>query len=342
MMNLVENKIIQFNTEEDKNVWNCISTFLERIEQNSKNTRLTYERSIRDFFLTMRNKNLEDLVERDLIFKKPQIETYQVNLKKEFKGTTVNNKLSALKRVYSKLEDYGFDVKSSWFDVDRYSEHEKESYDAVTFEEVKEIIGLLHNTRKGREKALFVEVAFVTAFRKASVQSLKYKDVYRHSDSWVIETVGKGNKKDTKKISDELYQKIARQKMVERKSDEDEIFSLTNKTINAMMVFIRKNIDFGRRNITFHSFKKASIQEVAVRTGYDLKAMQAQGNHASINTTLDFYMKNKDIDDMTAVDLDYNPPVDKFEDMSKEDLIKMLKSSPRDIQMKLLKQEGLV
>lgn len=339
MMNATN--IIQFNTTEDKNVWNCMTTFLTRTSQNSENTRKTYERAIRDFFLVMRNKELEGLVESDLIFTKSQIETYQVRLKEEFKGTTVNNRMSALKRVYRKLEDYGFDVKSSWFELDRYSEHEKESYDPMTYDEVMETLKIIKNTRKGEEKSLFIELAFTTAFRKESLRNVRMKDFRQYKDEWVIEILGKGNKKDTKKVSDDLYNRIFEFVKMENKTQEDKIFSLTNKTINGMMRYIRENIDFGEKKVTFHSFKKASIEEVALRTGYDLKAMQAQGNHASINTTLDYYMANKKIDDMTVVDINYVPPVEKFEDMSKEELISMLMNAPRDIQVKLLKQEGI-
>lgn len=340
MMNARAN-VIQFNTEDDKSVWNCMNTFLTRTGQNSKNTRLTYERAIRDFFLIMRNKELEGLVEADLIFTKPQVETYQVNLKEKFKSTTVNNRISALKRTYSKLEDYGFAVKASWFDLDRYSEHDKEGYDSMTLEEVKQAIEIILETRKGLEKALFIELAFTTAFRKESLRSSKFSDIYKHDDVWVIETVGKGNKKDTKKISDELYGKIAKFQEDEGKDSNERIFKLTNKTIRVMMDYIRERINFGRRNITFHSLKKASIQEVATKSGNDLKAMQAQGNHASINTTMDYYMANKRIDDMVVVDINYNPPVEKFEEMTKEELLKMINNAPRDIQTKLLKQEGL-
>ena len=199
MMNAQAN-VIQFNTNEDKNVWGCMNTFFTRIGQNSENTKATYERAIRDFFLVMRNKELERLVESDLIFTKPQVETYQVNLKSQYKSATVNNRISALKRVYSKLEDYGFEVKSSWFDLERYSEHDKESYDSMTLDEVKEAINIIKDTRKGTEKSLFIELAFTTAFRKESLRSTVFHDIYKHGDSWVIETIGKGNKKDTKKI----------------------------------------------------------------------------------------------------------------------------------------------
>lgn len=337
-----QTNIIQLNPVEEKNVWSCLSTFLTRTGQNSKNTRLAYERAIRDFFLTMRNKDIEHLVESDLIFKKSQIETYQVSLREKFKSTTVNMKMSALKRTYTKLQDYGFDVQPSWFDLDRYSEHDKEGYDSMTMEEVQEAIELLSNTRKGAEKALFVEMAFVTAFRKESIRSMTFENIYNRDGEWVIEVIDKGNKKSSSKITQDFYERLLDFKRIENKSDDDRIFILTNKTIRRMIEYIRENMDFGQRRIVFHSLKKASIEEVALRTGNDLKAMQAQGHHANIQTTLDHYMSNKTIDDMTAVDMHYEPPVDEFSNMSKEELVDMLKNAPRDIQIKLLKQEGMM
>lgn len=335
-----QTNIIQLNPVEDKNVWNCLSTFLTRTGQNSKNTQVAYERAIRDFFLKMRNKDIEHLIESDLIFTKSQVETYQVGMREQFKSTTVNMKMSALKRTYSKLQDYGFEVQPSWFDLDRYSEHDKEGYDPMTLEEVQEAIRLLSKTRKGEEKSLFVEMAFVTAFRKESIRNMKYSDIYNRDGDWVIEVIDKGNKKSNSKITEDFYERLMAFKSSENKKDDDRIFILTNKTIRRMIEHIRDNIDFGQRRIVFHSLKKASIEEVALRTGNDLKAMQAQGHHASIQTTLDHYMSNKTIDDMTAVDMHFEPPVEEFENMSREELLSMLKDAPRDIQIKLLKQEG--
>lgn len=333
--------VIQLNVEDDKNVWGCLDTFLTRVGQNSKNTRSTYERAIRDFFMDMRGKKIENLVERDLIFTKNQVESYQVKLKEKFKGTTVNTKMSALKKTYMKFEDYGFDVRATWFDVDRYSEHEKESYDSMTFDEVMKAIELIKETRKGEEKALFIETAFVTAFRKESLKTISMNSIYKHNDGeYVVEVIDKGNKKSKNKISKDLYERLYSFAKSEEKGLDESIFVLTNKTIRGMMDHIRENIDFGKRRIVFHSLKKASIEEVALQTGYDLKAMQAQGHHASVQTTLDHYMAKKTVDDMQAVDMYSEAPVEEFELMSKEELVEMLNNAPRDIQIKLLRQEG--
>ncbi|MGV4321294.1 tyrosine-type recombinase/integrase [Bacillus mojavensis] len=328
--------VIQFNTKEDKNVWNCINTFLNRIGQNSENTRVTYERSIRDFFRTMKGKELESLVEDDLIFTKPQVETYQVNLKsRNFKSTTVNNKMSALKKCYIKLKEYGFNVDPDWFLLDRYDEHDKESHSSMTHEEIVKAINLVSQTRQGLQKSLLIRLAYATAFRKESLLNLKWTDIINRDGTWFVKTLGKGNKWDYKKISSNLYDELMKYKET---SEKEKIFTLTKKTVNAMMKYIRDNIDFGDRKITFHSLKKSSIEEVALITNYDLKAMQRQGNHANITTTLNDYMAKKSLDDMVVVDIDFHVPIEKFDELSREELIELIKNSDRNIQIKLLQK----
>lgn len=329
--------VIQFNIDDDKNVWRCIKTFLDRVEQNSKNTRVSYEKAIRDFFLTMRGKKLEDLIEQDLIFKKPQIETYQVNLRNTFKATTVNSRMSGLKKCYTKLKEYEFNVNDSWFELDRYSEHEKDRYSPMTYNEVVKSMELVSKTRKGSEKKLLLRLAFATAFRKESLLNLKWTDLSYQDDVWVIKTLGKGNEWDYKKVSDGLYDELMKQKEL---IDGEKIFQLTSKTVNKMMNHIRDNIDFGDRKITFHSLKKSSIDAVATLTNYDLKIMQRQGNHASITTTLNDYMENKKLDDLIVVDIDYNVPIEKVEELSKGKLVDLIKSLDRNSQVKLLKKMG--
>lgn len=338
-MDNISNKVVQYNNNNDKNVWGCISTFLDRKEQNSINTRRSYEHTYRAFFKTMRNKELEDLVESDLIFTKPQIERYQVDLRKKLKASSVNNKISALKKCYMKLKDYGFDVEPNWFDLDRYAEFDKEPYDPMTHEEVVKTIALVSKTRKGYEKALMIRVAYATAFRKESILDLTFNDIVNIKDQWYIKCLGKGKKWDYKKLSDDLFNELMKHK---KKVNREKIFTLTDRTVQKMLKYIKENIDFGDRYITFHSLKKSSIEEVAVITNNDIKAMQAQGNHSSSLTMMDNYMSDKRMEDLVVVDINYHVPVEKFDELSREELLRIIKNTDRTTQMKLLHQGRLI
>lgn len=322
---------------ENHNVFETIHTFLTRKGQNSNNTMVTYERSIRDFFRTMQNKELEQLVENDLIFSKKQIESYQVALRNQYKGVTVNNSITALRECYKRLESNGFSVSASWFDLERYDESDSTKYDTLSNEEVIQILNMISNTRKGFEKALLIRLAYATAFRKASLLSLKWTDIVEINSIKYIKTIGKGNVPSHKKLSKELYEELMTHK---ENSNSDKIFQLTDKTVQKMMDKIRSSFDFGERHIVFHSFKKASINEVNLISGGDIKMMQAHGDHSNANTTLNYYLADKLLDDLVVVDINTNIPVEKFDEMSKEELVNMLKSSNRTIQIQLLQQLG--
>ncbi|UGO51198.1 site-specific tyrosine recombinase [Bacillus phage vB_BanS_Skywalker] len=322
---------------ENRNPYATILTFLTRKGQDSENTKDTYKRHIRDFFRTMKNKELETLVESDLVFTKNQIKAYQVALKEQYKGSTVNNAISALKECYDQLEDDGFDVNASWFNLERYDEHDSESWDAFTHDEVIEIINLVSKTRAGRQKALLVRLAYATAFRKQSLLDLKFADIIDINGIWYIKTLGKGNKWSHKKLTDELYQELMDFK---GEAEREKIFTLTTKTVNKMMNFIREKIDFGDRRIVFHSFKKASIEEVNVITGGDLKAMQAHGDHSDPTTTVNNYLANKKLEDLVAVDVDAHVPVEEFEKLTRDDLLELLMNADRNTQIKLLRKMG--
>lgn len=329
--------VVQLNNNENKNVWSTIHTYLLRKGQDSENTRKTYERAIRDFFKTMRNKELEELLEEDLVFTKEQAERYQVSLKEHYKGTTVNNSITAIKECYEKLEDNGFDVKASWFKLDRYDEHDKESYGSLTHDEVCKIIELVSDTRKGYEKALLVRLAYATAFRKESLLQAKWTDIINIDGQWYMKVLGKGNKWSHKKLTTDLYDSLMEHK---ERMGKEKIFELTDKTVNKMMSYIREHMDFGDRKIVFHSLKKASLNEINIITGGDLKAIQAHGDHADIRTTLNDYLDKKKIEDLVAVDVNAHVPVEKFDELSKDELVSLIKGMDRNTQIKLLQKLG--
>ena len=322
------------NMQESINVYGSIITYLNRVGQDSENTAITYEKAIRDFFLTTRNKDIEYLNESDLNYSMQDVEAYQTELRKTCKASTVNTKMSAIKKLMDKLDGYGLKVNSKVFDVERYKEYDTVSYDPMSKEEVLKFMDIVSKTRKGEEKALFINVAFVTAFRKESILNLKWSDIEYFKGVWTIKTLGKGNVWDRKKIPQSLFLGLTeyREKIPKR----DRIFTLSNTTINGMMKLVRDEIDFGERTIAFHSLKKSSIEETAILTNYDLKAMQAQGNHANVATTLNNYMSAKKFDDMITLDLSEEFDFSILEGLSKEELIGIIKKADRVTQIKLI------
>ncbi|MFS0905777.1 tyrosine-type recombinase/integrase [Priestia aryabhattai] len=330
------NNVVQLNSGENKNPYATIYTFLTSKGHESDNTRKTYERAIRDFFRTMKNKEIEHLIETDLTFTKDQIKKYSVALKNNgYADSTVNNALTAIRECYRDLKDDGFDVDVDWFMIKRYSEKDKKRFDSLSHEEIIEIIQLVSKTRKGSEKALLVRLAYATAFRKESLLNLTWNDIYDDGGIRYVKTIGKGKEPDYKKLSDDLYDTLMAHKATTKG---DKIFELTDKTVNRMMNYIREHMYFGNRRIVFHSFKKASINEVAVITNYDIKAMQRQGNHKDVKTTLNEYAESKRFDDLVIVDINYEIPTQEFDELTHEELLALVKSMDRNTHLKMLQK----
>lgn len=339
--NLIRMQPNEIQNDKQSEIVEAITLWLDRVGQNSINTKKAYQRAIKEFFLVTRKKEIEELTVDDLQYTLKEVEKYQVAMRKKSKTTTVNSKMSAIKRCFEKLSEYDFPVKPSWFNVERYKEFDKKSYDPMTHDEIVQAINIVSQTIKGREKALLIRMAYATAFRKDSLCKLRFKDIVDRDGVKYVKTLGKGQEWDYKKLSSELYDAIMEHKNIVNRKD-DRIFTLQPETISDMLKLICEKIDFGDRRIVFHSLKKSSIDEVAIITNYDLKAMQAQGNHSNVATTLNDYMRRKQMDEMVTVDINFNVPVEKFDEMTKEELVEMLKKTDRNVQIKLLNSVGAI
>lgn len=316
------------------NVFEAITSFLNSVSVESEHTRTTYESAIKDFFKNTRDKELKFLTVDDLSFTYYEIELYRNSMIGKYKNSTINTKMIAVKKMYDKLARYGIEVNASAFDIQKLKEHDTNSYDMMTIEEVNKSIDIINKTRNGYEKSLLIKVAFSTALRKNVLLKLKWSDVYMQGETPIIKTLGKGNKWSIKKIDLGLYNELIDYKS---KVSRDNVFSLSSSTVQRMMDKINNSIDFGDRNITFHSFKKASIEEMGIQTNYDIKAMQKHGDHSDASTTLNIYLAQKEIDNMPTISTDIKEvDISTLEHLTKEQLIDIIKKSDRETKIKLL------
>lgn len=320
-------------------VWDAMQTFLDRKGQNSKNTKDTYERALRIFFLDTRGKKLEDLTPSDLVFSMHEVEKYQVKLRKKHKESTVNTKLKAVRSCYKKLSSYGFPVDPEWFSVEHYKLTDKKGSEPMSHAEVLASLQVVSRTYKAKQKMLLIRLAYATAFRLETLLELKRSDFSNMDGVWVVKVLGKGQKWDVKKITNDLYEEVLEQF---KQSKNDKLFTFTDKTITDMMKKIKSEIDFGDRTISFHSFKKSSIEEVRIITNNDLYAMKEHANHSSPQTTIADYANRRRIDELVVVDIDYHVPVEAFDHLTHEQLLDLVKSADRNTQIKLLQKMGII
>ena len=336
-MKTLQTQAVSTTLDLNTNVAKYVYAFLNTVSVESDNTYNTYFVAIRDFFQETRYKPIEMLKEGDLQFSLMEVENYQSFLAKTLKASTVNTKMTAISSCMNKLQAYGLQVNTSAFNVKRLKESDSDGYDPLTVSEVREIIELVKDTALGTQKALLVEIAFVTAFRKNSILKLRWSDLTEKHGYSILTTIGKGKKKDEKKISDDLVKKLLDYKDSDESKSDELIFTMSSKTVDRMMDYIRKNIDFGTRNITFHSFKKSAIEEIGMATNYDLKQMQRLGSHADITTTLNSYLKNVDFDNSFEMDLYQEPDLSVLSGLSKEQLIQLISNVSRKSQYEIIR-----
>lgn len=333
-MSIVEANVLSIVPQPDCEVYNAIQSFLESAGVESNNTKTTYETAIKDFFKTTRSKSLYELSRNDLKFTYMDVEKYRNGLIGTLKNASINIKMIAIKKLFDKLVKYEIISDSKPFEMHKLKEYDVKSYDSMSIEEVRKCVDVVEASKNGFEKGLLIRLAFATGFRKHALMTLKFSNITILDGQPIIKVLDKGNKWSTKKLDDKLYKEITTYK---ESVSRDNIFSLSNTTVQRMMNLINEKIDFGDRYITFHSFKKASIEEVAVQTNYDIKAMQYQGNHADVTTTLNVYLSKKKMDDMPIVSLNNNKPdLSSLKDLTKNDLYDIIVKLDRQTQIQVL------
>lgn len=316
-------QVLQINDrlkQENANILDSFHLMIDTMKLRSVNTAINYESWIRTFFMDTRSKKLEDLSYTDLKFNKADIKRYQIEMfNKKLKSSTISTRLSAMKKLYIALEDDGIPVNANIFDIEIINKKDTQKYDSLSVEEVIDIVDYVSTKRNGDQKSLLIELAFSTSFRLKSLLTLTKKSFYIQNNLYLVKVIGKGNKPDIKQIDHDLYYKAL------SISDEEKIFTLGERSIVRMMEEIRNHFDFGNRNIVFHSLKKAGIEYRGELTGFNVKAMQRQGNHSNASTTLNNYVKDYDIEELIPIDIHSTIDTSIIEDVSHNQLLQVIK-----------------
>lgn len=304
-------------------VYDTIRTFLNDKGSRSENTRIAYEYDITQFFNFMLGKSLEELNENDLIFKHSEIVKYRTYLASQYDNSSVNRKMSALKKLYTFLERDMAHITSNVFNLDKLKEnpnHRGVIYPNEAFLMMEKVL----SHYRGLEKSLLIEFAAKTSFRISAILNTTWDDFYKENGIWVVKVIDKGNVVDKKPIKDEFYNRL---KVLDNgKYSDNKVFHFTKKTCNAMIKRLCKELDLDpRRNITFHSLKKTAIHWALENTG-DIRLAARQGNHKSIETTMKYYAETQNCyDDMPGLNMDSTIDSDNLYNFSKEQIIDAIK-----------------
>lgn len=320
-------QVIRIDQCQEETVWGNIEAWLQKCEKKSENTAKTYNKAVRDYFFWLCKKRLEDLEPKDLIASGTLLVKYQNLLKEKNKNSTVNTKMAAIRSVYKFIEEDYAGVKSEWFNkIDRFDEDEDgEGYGELFQDEIIQMMEYASQEPcKGLEKSLLIEMAVTTSFRKSSLLSLKWSDIkYNEKENLYIISTYLKRKKDSKPITPDQYERLLQLK----ETNKDYIFTLSTSTIQKFMDRLCKNIIADdTRNITFHSYKNVAIN-FACRVMKDMHAAKTQGNHSSMQTTEDCYIKaNREFSNMPGLKMWQDCDLSKLDELSKEELVKIIKS----------------
>ena len=326
----VNNNVVNLNNESPVIM---INKFLDK-PSFSDNTKKSYAQSIKSFFKFIRNKELHELKYEDLKINLHELESYQKFLMDSGKNnSSINQNIHCISSLYKSLKGYGLDVNYEVFNnLQRLKENNRNSYGILDWNEVEQMIELVKWEQRGDEKSILIELGARTSFRLDALLNLKWTDFKKINGVYVISIVDKGEIHE-KPIWEKDYERI---KYLQDRNREY-VFSIDSKTVNRMMKRLVSKMGLKDRNITFHSLKKVGINEVGYLTGGDIKAMQQQGNHKDVNTTLDHYQEiEKDPSKMACLLIGEEPDLSKLEEMSKEDLIGLINSLDRVTQFKIL------
>lgn len=322
---------------------------------NNENTKRNYRNHINDFctFLLkfpLEEINKDDIDNANISFNTMlNYKTYMSETKKEngdnYGGQTIRTKIYAVNSwlEYLYKHERGYNVPSpDKLKLDRKTMPKVKGNNGskpFTYNEVLNMICKAKEYKDGEMKSLLIEFALVTAWRKeAIISSISFGSFYRVKDNvdyWLVDIVDKGDKEDTKAISNDLYERLM--KLNPNHEDDDLVFPISNTSVDNLINQLKKDLNI-QGDKSFHGIKKASVIRVLDLTDNIFKA-QKHACHESIETTAKFYaLYNRNFAEDMSLHLMTTLDNNLFDDYTKEELLDLIKNSEDKIKFALIMQ----
>lgn len=318
----------------DHYVYDDIIAFLN-LAHYSYNTKLSYEKGIRDFFREIKNKDIEHLTQDDIPIIKKEVELFRTLLKERgYSNNTINNKVAGLRRLYTEFKANKYNVDVDFFSIIKALPSDTDSYDPFTIDEAMQLYELaLDEIHDGEIKSKFILFCLDTCIRKSAALKIKWSDFKVINEKEVrIIAIDKGNKDFRAMIHYDFYKEL-----LELKDDSELVFNLKLSTVDKMIsrLVTKLNVD-SERNLTFHSLRKAGIEFKYRYTG-DIKVAQKAANHSDFSLTFNTYVSTEDYGVMGAVSLLHKNEESILNQLSFEELKKLMNSLEPDIFLRVEK-----
>jgi Site-specific recombinase XerD len=324
----------------NKSVYGYIQTFIQTYAEDSKNTAISYERNIKQFFRLVCNKDLNELTKEDINIDMATLMQYRNFLKGsgKYKNSTIKQNIESIRSLYKYLKGNRFDVN-----VEMFSEAAKKLKDDrvnvgfLSFDETLKIAeAAKYEKHKSEEKRTLILLALTTSIRKDAILKIKYENIRPHDkekDMYVIESdelFDKGSMVKDKEIPSFIYDMLL--SLSNEEQPKGFIFSISYNTINSVIKRLAKQIGV-IRSVSFHSIKRAGVDYANEIAG--LHAAQMQGGHKSPETTAR-YIHNR----VNVVAKAMSDTIDNsiFDELSRDEMLILLKSMENGTGMQLRKK----
>ncbi len=313
------------------------------IRKQTENTGKAYKTALTYFFKEVYDKEPKFVTIRDLEnTKMKDIVKYHLSLSSKFKTNTVNKHFNGVKSFFKFMSNEFKTIDEKIFNgVDlKKPELDASSWDSLTWMEAIQIweYAQEHFGEESNRLAMLFKLASITSIRLEALLSSEWeKDWYVKNENGVdihfIEVIDK-EKIHKKPISTSFYNELR-----EKLGTSGKLFpKMYPNKVGARLKKILKELDFDpRRNIKFHSFKKAGVMRALSLTGNMYKAKE-QGNHSSMTTSEKYYLKYKEcLTDMTSYYMDEDIDVEvELEQYSKEEIIQAIKQMNEGARVQLV------
>lgn len=313
----------------------------------SSNTSKNYQKHIDDFCTFLFGVPLREVNKTMLIKESVDFSTmlrYKNFLSTKHSGQTVRAKYYAVKSWLGylyKLNNYNI-APPDQLKLDKKTMPKVKGNNGSKPFTHNEMVSMIEKAKEypnGAMKSLLLEMAYVTAWRKeALLGNLTYGSIYKIKDNsnyWLVNIVDKGEKEDTKAISNDLYSRIMA--LNPKHSEKELIFPISDTSADNLVNQLKKDLQI-QGDKTFHGIKKASVNRVLDLTDNLFKA-QEHACHESIETTAKFYARyNKDYEASMSLHImdELNDSV--FDGLSKEELLNLIKESEDKVKFALFLQ----
>lgn len=307
--------------------------FLGRFKEK---TAINYKTDLNMFFLQVYGKKSEHVTISDVEsttmldammyyqWLTEDIESKDGIIRPRYKNASVNRKLNAIKSFFRFLNTQFDTIDEKIFrNCDsKNPELDSEGWDGLDWEEAISIWEYAEE-HYGNEIASLFKLASITSVRLDALINSTWED------SWFIkkengvsinyiEVVDK-SKKHKKPISSKLFNELQ-----EKLGSTGRLFPTLYPTkVGKILKEVLTELNFDpRRNIKFHSFKKAGVMRSLEKTGNMYKAKE-QGNHSSMTTAEKYYLKYKEcLMDMTSYTMDLEVNIsEELSEYSNEELL---------------------